>query len=183
MLIAILDADVLFPMLLRDTLLRAAAAGCFRLHWSTEILDEVVGNLVRDYGMDAGKASALRDLMEDAYPDANVEGWQGLEAAMRNHPKDRHVVAAAVAAGADVIVTSNVRDFQILPPGIVAVRPDEFLLKLIDTCPAELRTALVQQAAGYSRPAMTVGDLFEALRNVAPQFVAKALAYFAGQTR
>lgn len=183
MLIAILDADVLFPMLLRDTLLRAAAAGCFRLQWSTEILDEVVRNLVRDYGMDAEKASALRDLMEDAYPEANVEGWQELEAAMRNHPKDRHVVAAAVAAGADVIVTSNVRDFQILPPGIAAMRPDDFLVKLIETSPAELRTALLQQAAGYSRPAMTLGEVIEALRSVAPQFVAKALAEFAGRIR
>jgi hypothetical protein len=31
MLMAVLDADVLFPVILRDTLLRAAAAGCFRL--------------------------------------------------------------------------------------------------------------------------------------------------------
>ncbi len=41
--VAVLDADVLYPMVLRDTLLRAAAAGCFRMHWSARILDEVEG--------------------------------------------------------------------------------------------------------------------------------------------
>ncbi|MCZ4088670.1 PIN domain-containing protein [Sinorhizobium psoraleae] len=53
--------------------------------------------------------------MEEAFPDASVEGWEEIEPDMRNDPKDRHVVAAAVAAEATVIVTSNVRDFSNLP--------------------------------------------------------------------
>jgi hypothetical protein len=60
-------------MVLRDTLFRAAAAGCFRLHWSARILDEVVHNLTDDLGMDAAKAAALRTLMEEAFPDAKTE--------------------------------------------------------------------------------------------------------------
>jgi hypothetical protein len=47
---------------------------------------------------------------------------------MKNHPKDRHVAACAVAGEADLIVTSNVRDFKLLPEGIAAVTPDDFLL-------------------------------------------------------
>ena len=89
MSIAVLDADVLFQLLLRDTLLRAAAAECFRVHWSSQILDEVTRNLVSDYGMEPARAGALRAVMEEAFPDANVEGWQKIEPKMRNHPKDR----------------------------------------------------------------------------------------------
>jgi hypothetical protein len=66
MSIVVLDADVLFPMLLRDTLLRTAAADCFRAHWSSRILDDVTRNLVGDYGM--ARAEALRSVMEEAFP-------------------------------------------------------------------------------------------------------------------
>jgi hypothetical protein len=71
---------------------------------------------------------------------------------MRNDPKDRHVVAAAVAIDASVVVTSNVRDFRDLPRGIVAMSPDQFLLTLLSVRPVELLAALNLQAAGYRRP-------------------------------
>jgi len=41
--------------------------------------------------------------------------------------KDRHVVAAAVKAGAQVITTSNLKDFSWLPEGAEVQSPDEFL--------------------------------------------------------
>ncbi len=174
MLIAVLDADVLFPMVLRDTLLRAAAAGCFRLHWSARILDEVVHNLTDDYGMDAAKAAALRTLMEDAFPDANVEGWEKLEPKMGNHTKDRHVAAAAASIGAGIIVTSNIRDFTDLPAGIIAMTPDQFLSELLTVRPDELMAALEIQATGYRRPSLSVVGLVEQLAGVAPDFAARA---------
>lgn len=173
-LIAVLDADVLFPMVLRDTLRRAAAAGCFRLHWSARILDEVVRNLTDDYGMDTAKAAALRTLMEDAFPDANVEGWEKLEPNMGNHPKDRHVAAAASSIGARIIVTSNIRDFTDLPAGIVAMTPDQFLSELLTVRSYELMAALEIQAAGYRRPPLSVMGLVERLAGVAPDFAARA---------
>ena len=96
--------------------------------------------------MDAAKAATLRLAMDDAFPDANVEGWAELEPRMRNHPKDRHVSAAAAAAGATIIVTSNIRDFRNLPAGIAAVTPDAFLLELLRTRPDELMDSLGTQA-------------------------------------
>ncbi len=42
----VLDANVLYPFTLRDTLLRAAANDFFQVHWSEAILDETTGNLV-----------------------------------------------------------------------------------------------------------------------------------------
>jgi hypothetical protein len=41
--IVVVDANVLFPLTLRDTVLRAAAAGLYQLRWSKEILDEMGG--------------------------------------------------------------------------------------------------------------------------------------------
>jgi hypothetical protein len=176
MSIAVLDADVLFPMMLRDTLLRVAAANCFRAHWSSRILDEVTRNLVSDYGMESSRAAALRAVMEEAFPDANVEGWEEIESEMRNHPKDRHVVAAAVVIEAKIIVTSNIRDFGDLPPGIVAMTPDDFLVGLMDTDPDKLLEALIAQAAGYRRPILSIVELVEKLSAIVPKFAAKALA-------
>jgi predicted nucleic acid-binding protein len=175
MLAAVLDADVLFPMVLRDTLLRAAAAGCFRLHWSDRILDEVTRNLIEDYGMDPGKATALREVMEEAFPDANVAGSEHIEPEIPNHPKDRHVVAAAVAVGATIVVTSNIRDFTELPPGISAMRPDQFLCELFKTKPDELLAALDAQVSAYHRPKLSVRELLERLNGIAPTFVAQVL--------
>jgi hypothetical protein len=175
MLVAVLDADVLFPMVLRDTLLRAAAAGCFRIHWSDRILDEVVRNLVEDYGMPPEKATALRAVMDEAFPDATVGGWEDIEPDMPNHPKDRHVAAAAVAIGAATIVTSNVYDFTPLPPGIVAMRPDQFLRELFMTKRDELLGALEAQVAAYRRPNVSIRELLERLGKIAPTFAREAL--------
>ncbi|MGM4914940.1 PIN domain-containing protein [Rhizobium sp. 768_B6_N1_8] len=175
MLIAVLDADVLFPMLLRDTLLRAGAADCFRLHWSSRILDEVIRNLVSDYGMDPERAALLRTVMEEAFPEAMVKGWKALEPQMRNHPKDRHVAAAAAVAGAGIIVTSNIRDFADLPDGIAAMTPDDFLCALLEAKEDGLLDALTAQAAAYRRPETTLSELIEKLAGIAPTFSARAM--------
>lgn len=175
MLVAVLDADVLFPMLLRDTLLRVAAAVCFRVHWSPRILEEMTRNLVGDYGMDPTRAEALRAVMEEAFPEANAKGWEEIEPEMRNHPKDRHVVAAAVAIEATVIVTSNIPDFSNLPHGIIALSPDEFLMEIFARNQTEVLEALKMQAAGYRRPTLTIGELIERLALTSPRFAEQAL--------
>jgi hypothetical protein len=113
--IVLLDANVLFPFSLRDTLLRAAAAGFYQLRWSSQILDEVTRNLVSSGAMSEEKARKLRAIMEREFPEAEVTGYEHLIAAMRNHEKDRHVAAAAVKASAQVITTSNLKDFADLP--------------------------------------------------------------------
>ena len=54
MIVTVLDACVLFPASVRDTLLRAAAAGLFQLQWTDEILAESMVALVE------GQAQHLR---------------------------------------------------------------------------------------------------------------------------
>ena len=104
-----------------------------------------------------------------------VGGWEDIERDMPNHPKDRHVAAAAVAIGAATIVTSNIRDFTPLPPGIVAMRPDQFLRQLFRTKPDELLGALGAQVAAYRRPSMSIRELLERLGRIAPEFARETL--------
>lgn len=44
---AVLDACVLYPLPLRDTLLRVAEQDLYAVRWSRRILDEVTSNLIR----------------------------------------------------------------------------------------------------------------------------------------
>jgi predicted nucleic acid-binding protein len=168
---AVLDANVLFPFTLRDTLLRAAGEACFQAYWSERILDEATRNLVETGEMTSKQAARLRAVMEQAFPEAMVRGHERLIGAMRNDEKDRHVAAAAVKAKAEVIVTSNVRDFRHLPSGIEAMRPDEFLVGLFDASPDAILRVLQEQAADLRRPPMTVENLLGRLERVTPNFV------------
>jgi hypothetical protein len=70
--IVVVDANVLFPLTLRDTVLRAAAAGFYQLRWSKEILDEMEHNLVSTGTVPADKAARLRTTMERFFPEAMV---------------------------------------------------------------------------------------------------------------
>jgi hypothetical protein len=64
----VLDANVLFPFTLRDTLLRAAGAGLYEVKWSAQILDEMTRNLVSSGIMPAEKANRLRAIMDRESP-------------------------------------------------------------------------------------------------------------------
>src|SRR5512145_3214311 len=161
--IVVVDANVLFPFTLRDTVLRAAAAGFYQLRWTVEILDEMERNLVSKGRMPPDKAARLRSTMEKQFPEAEVTDYQTLVAGMQNDPKDAHVAAAAVKAGAQVIATANLRDFVPLPEGIEAQSPDAFLCNLHDMNPAGFVEMLREQAADLVKPPMAFEELLERL--------------------
>ena len=120
-----------------------------------------------------------RALMVKAFPEAMVEGYQPLVAAMSNHPKDRHVAAAAARAGVRAIVTSNLRDFEPLPDGIEAWSPDDFLGDLFaDQAPAVVDT-LVRQVAALHAPPTTLAAMLERLERSAPTFAVSVRQYLA----
>ncbi|RJF88171.1 PIN domain-containing protein [Oleomonas cavernae] len=169
---AVLDADVLYPLPLRDTLLSAAVEGCFQPLWSAAILDEAIRNLVKAQRMTPDGAIALRRNLDAHFEDARVTGYEALVGRMHNHPKDRHVAACAVAGKADLIVTSNIKDFARLPHGILAVTPDDFLSRLLTDTPNLLRKALQAQSARLKRKPMSVAEIVTLLEKVAPKFAA-----------
>lgn len=181
--IVVVDANVLFPLTLRDTVLRAAAAGFYQLRWSKDILDEIERNLVSAGTMPADKAARLRTTMEKYFPEALVTGYEPLVAAMRNDTKDRHVVAAAVKAGAQVVTTANLKDFTPLPGGIEAQSPDEFLCNLFDLDPDAFTEMLREQAADLQKPPVSFNELLERLARAVPDLVAAVKAHIKARAK
>lgn len=135
---AFLDACVLYPSSTRDLLLRGADAYLYRVCWSSEVLVEVRRNLVADQRCAPDKANDLIEAMTRAFPEALVTGYEKLVPAMRTDEGDRHVLAAAVTAKADVIVTDNARHFPAEacdPYSIEVQTADEFLSFSFDLAP------------------------------------------------
>jgi predicted nucleic acid-binding protein len=166
----VLDANVLFPFTLRDTLLRAAEAGTYQAYWSDTILEEVRRNLVRTGTTTEQQASRLVVAMKEAFPEALVTGYEPLVASMMNDLDDRHVAAAAVKAGAQVIVTSNLKDFRELPEGVEGQSPDEFLCNLFDLDADAFVGRLRAQAAALKKRPVTFDELLGALEKTVPEF-------------
>jgi len=107
--------------------------------------------------------------MNRAVRDCLVTGYEPLiESVALPDPDDRHVLAAARQANAQVIVTANLRDFPratLAPHGVEAVHPDDFLQGLADGEPEALLEVIVEQAAALRSPPQTVEDLLDTLRN------------------
>lgn len=108
----LLDASVLYPVYLRDLLLRLAEKGFFQPRWTDQILHETSSNVKkRQPDNRHDRVDRMVALLSSAFPEARITGHEDLIPTMRNHPKDRHVLAAAVKDNVDVIVTDNTQDF------------------------------------------------------------------------
>lgn len=166
----VVDANVLFPFTLRDTILRAAAQGYFQIYWSEQILEEARRSLVETGATTEEQAERLMATMRRAFPEATVRGHEPLVDAMPNDPKDRHVAAAAIKAGAQLIVTLNLKDFSSLPEGVAVQSPDDFLESLFDLDPEGMAEVITRQAAALKRPERTVDEILAALGKIVPDF-------------
>lgn len=167
---------MLFPPSLCDTLLRAAAAALYQVLWSDRILRELEEAMIRELQIDPLHAKKRISAMKAHFPEAMVTGFENLIPAMLNDADDRHVAAAAVAAGAQVIVTNNLRHFRKgdLPASGQAQSPDEFLTSLLSFRPAVVLDILTAQAGDLKRPPMTVLELLEGLARSTPKFAEAA---------
>ena len=171
----------LYPAALRDTLLRAAERGMYRLHWSDLLLEEVRRNLVKRGMASSLDAQDLIDVMSSFFAEAFIRGFETLVPCMTNNEKDRHVLAVAVMSKSQVIVTSNIQDFPdtaLDPFGIEAQTPDEFLTYLFSLYPQRLVKILTEQAEDLVDPPMSVQEVLEELTLHAPRFVSNISPYF-----
>lgn len=128
----VIDACVLYPTVLRQIVLGVAARGLFTPLWSARILEEWA-RATRKLGPVAESvARAEVAALRLAFPDAETAG-AGSPASSLPDPDDDHVLATAIAAEADLILTLNLRDFParlLAPHGISARDPDRFLIGL-----------------------------------------------------
>lgn len=185
--VAFLDACVLYKAVLRDVLLSLAEEDVYQLRWSPEVLDEMVRNVADRPGIDPAQALAganyTRSMMERAFPDATVgrEAYTPLIAAMTNHAKDRHVLAAAIVGRADVLVTINIKDFpasSYLPYNVDVQDPDTFLQHQFGINPELITMILDRLASERERSPMTnIDGILTALQAENPNFVAMARAH------
>jgi len=159
-------------MPLADTLLRLA--GGRRLYlpkWTDQIMTEVNRNLAENFGLTDEQVAYRESEIRRHFPEAWVEGHEDLISAMTNHPKDRHVLAAAVRCNAEVIVTLNVKDFPrtaLDPYSITAMGPSTFLRNLYDLDPEVVANTLARQATSINK---TVEYVLDRLSVNAPGFV------------
>lgn len=164
---AILDANVLYPFLVRDVLLSLADAGLYRARWTDEIMDEWTRNLVARHPDKRELIDRTTELMTTRFPESLVEGYEVLVHALDlPDPNDRHVLAAAINSGAHVIVTENTRDFPekaLAPHELEAHTPDIFTLNTIELYPSEAVKALRTMRQRYNNPAYTASDLILAM--------------------
>lgn len=168
----VLDACVLAPMPLADTLLRMAEEPALYIpRWTDEILEEVHRTLLTKLHRTKEQADRRINVMREHFADALVEDYQALTAAMTNDPQDRHVLAAAVAAHADAILTLNVRHFPesaLKPYSIELLTPDEFLIHQCHLDPDAVIDKIRHQASVLGR---SVPLHLEKLQPCAPGFV------------
>ena len=164
---AVLDANTLFPAPLRDLLLSLAVEGLYHARWTTRIHDEWVRNLALARPEIASRLSELVGLMNRSVPDCLVENYEGLIAGLSlPDPNDRHVLAAAIAGHADVIVTFNLKDFPagvLEPYQIEAIHPDDFVLNQFELRPYDALAAVKKLRARLTRPQQSASELITTL--------------------
>lgn len=139
----------------------------YRPIWSAEILAETYRTMTGRLGLSEEKAQHRVNMMESWFTDASARGYEHLIPSMTNHEKDRHVLAAAVRQRAEVIVTSNTRDFPqsaLDPFGIKALTPDEFLLDQLDLYESGTLGILDCIVAEYQNPTIEMIDLLRTMR-------------------
>lgn len=158
------DANVLYPNTLRDLLIRIAQSGIVQAKWTDAILDEMTAALRRNRtDIPDGKLTRLRTLMNGAVRDCMVTGYEPLiEGLKLPDPNDRHVLAAAIKAGAQVIVTRNLKDFpasELAAWHIEAKSPDAFVLDQLGLNVRAVAAAVRQIADSRTRPPQSVDDV------------------------
>ncbi|SDU30577.1 PIN domain-containing protein [Jiangella alkaliphila] len=174
---AFIDTCALYSATLTDTLLRIAEERAFRPHWSAGVMTELASVLVREAGLKREQAARRIAQMQRAFPAAEVIEYEPLIEVMSCDQKDRHVLAAAVHGGCEVLVTFNLKDFppeSTEPFHVTVVSPDAFLLDQLDLYPAKVGRALLAQLTAAKRPPLTMGQLLGRLaRAGVPGFAAE----------
>ena len=161
---AFFDSNVLYPAELRNLLMHIALAGLFRAKWSAEVHEEWISSLLEKRpDLKRAQLERTRDLMDRHALDALVSGYESLIPGLHlPDPKDRHVLAAAIRGGADVIVTINLKDF---PPGILAQFGIE--AHLLDQAPAAVLIAARNHRRSLKNPPKTKAEYLDLLERQA----------------
>lgn len=177
---ALLDTNVIYPTVMRELLLGVAAAGLFTPLWSPRILDEWRHVAARRGPEDEAIADTAILAMTLRFPKACVTPRASDEARLHLPDEaDIHVLAAAIAGSADIIVTQNRADFPrgaLWAEGIERTDADAFMWRLWSDTPdvvSAVAEAVRSEAERLSGEAWPIRRLLKKAR--LPR-LAKALA-------
>jgi predicted nucleic acid-binding protein len=137
--IVLLDANLLYPFHLRNLLVQLGVNQLIDVRWTDRIHDEWIDNLVASGKVNRARLNRTRDIMKRVLPNATVSNYENrISNLTLPDPDDRHVLAAAIEAGASILLTFNLRDFPteaMAPFAIAAREPDGFLCEIHDEDP------------------------------------------------
>ncbi|MEM9233678.1 MAG: PIN domain-containing protein [Pseudomonadota bacterium] len=175
---AVLDANVLAPLIKRRVLMVLAEAKLFRPVISDSILAEA-RHALKHLPTDSA-AHGARDL------DELERAWQvhiippaGGDSPPLKDENDRHVVGAAIAASASLIVTENIRDFPkkaLSPFGLSTMTADRFVCGILEGKQKQTRAALLSLPERLQADFLTPETLLPILRRSGFRRVVKALS-------
>ena len=168
-LVAVLDANVLYPAPLRDFLLSLAEYALFQPRWTEQIQGEWINNLLGNrQDLTRQRLERTVRLMDEAFPRARVTNYQRhVRKLQLPDPGDRHVLAAAIEAGAQVIVTWNLHDFPaeaLAPWQVEALCPDAFAERLWDEDSELFCQAVSAHRARLRNPPRTPTEYLDTLQ-------------------
>ncbi|MGH9497618.1 MAG: PIN domain-containing protein [Terriglobales bacterium] len=154
---AVLDACVLVPAALCDLLLRLAEEpAMYRPLWSQQIMAEMARALKSKLHRTAREVDHRRQQMNAAFPEAMITVPSELLKAVECIPDkdDRHVLAAAIMARANTIITQNTRHFPkdcLDKYGVLCQTADDFLMHQFHLGPQFILDKLDDQGAGIGQ--------------------------------
>jgi len=167
--IAVLDACVPYPPALRDLLMWLAVVKAYEPRWSEGIHSEWMRNVLTDRtDITLDQLERTRRLMDAIDPRSLVSGYEvHIPALKLPDENDRHVLAAAIQAGASVIVTYNLSDFPheaLSLHGVRALHPDGFLVSLMRHESSRFIRAMQSHRASLRNPPKSEDEYLATLR-------------------
>ncbi|MCO5119160.1 MAG: PIN domain-containing protein [Burkholderiaceae bacterium] len=183
--LVVIDTCVLLRLRVSDVLMDLRAEGLFSAHWTENIDDEFLRNMVEVHGIPAVKAQGRLRAMKARCPEWEVTmSSADFEAVPRMvDEKDRHVAAAALALrhamdedtedddktrGFDIVLlTENIRDMAPQPMGKLGVRVlrvGAFLDETYQAAPEATTRAVMQASVELEKPPYTVAELLYVLK-------------------
>ncbi len=185
-LIVVYDACVLYPAPLRDLLMQLALADLFQARWTDQIHDEWTRNVLANRpDISPANIARCRSLMDEHVPDCLVTEYEALIPTLTlPDVDDRHVLAAAIHAGASLIITFNLVDF----PAVIlekfhieAIDPDEFIIRLWDQQIDAVLQAMRHHRASLKKPPKTVPEYLATLEQCRLPKTGARLGLFASE--
>lgn len=171
------DANILYSILMTDLILSLGEAGLFRPRWTNEIHEEWIRNVLEDQpDRKREHLERRRAFMDQAIDHDLIEGYERhIVNLTLPDPDDRHVLAAAIEAGAEIVLTYNLRDFPaavLSNFGISALHPDEFLCQQMTAEPMLVMEMIEKMRVKRKRPEISQEQLLSKLARLSiPEFV------------